>query len=564
GAAVGALARHRLLPQRELAVLVAVAGPEGLAAVRAFLHDLALAALRTGDARRLRRRRLGPDLADVLAFRVAGAAVEGAEAAALERHRPAAHLAGRDLFLRAAVGRRGGLGRRLLDVAGVLALRIVTAGDERAEASEAHQQPRAALGTGLVERDALALDVGHLHARRLQVPRELLIEFRHRPLPPEPALLDLVELLLQGGRVTFVQDVVEALLEHAVDQPAQGRGTEAPLHPVDVVAIGEHGEDGGVGRGPADAVLLQRLDQGGLAVLRRRLSEVLLRKELHQLERLALAQRRQHGAFAVGLLARVLVRGLAVDRQEAGALQHLARGAEHVAAVLDVHLGHVEDGGLHLRGDEAVPDQLVELPLVLFEETPDRLRRQVEAGGADRLVGVLRSGLRRIDVRLCGQGVRAVGGGDVLAPAHERLLGHAGRVGAHVGDETGRAAVADLAPFVEPLGEGHGALDGEAVPPRRFLLQAAGDERRRRTLPRLLALHLGDDEAAAFQIADDARRLLAVVDFGLAAFDAVQAGVEDRRLGGLEIGAEQPVFLGAEGLDRGLPVADHLEGHGLH
>src|SRR6185295_1931684 len=146
GAAVGALARHRLLPQRELAVRVAVAGPEGLAAVRALLHDLALAALRTGDARRLRRRGLGSRLADVLAFRIAGTAEEGAEAAALERHRPAAHLARRDLLLRAsAVGGRGSAvgGCRLLDVAGVLALRIVAAGDERAEPAEPHQQARA-------------------------------------------------------------------------------------------------------------------------------------------------------------------------------------------------------------------------------------------------------------------------------------------------------------------------------------------------------------------------------------------------------------------------------------
>src|SRR6185295_17819754 len=233
GAAVRALAEHRLLPQRELAVRIAVAGPERLAAARALLHDLALAALGAGHARRLGRRGLKSDLADVLALGVAGTAVERAEAAALERHRPAADLAGRDLCFGAAVGgRRGRLGGRLLDVAGVLALRIVAAGDERPEAAEAHQQARAALGTRLVEGYAFALDVGHLLAGRLQVAAELLIEVGHRLLPGEPAALDLVELHLQRGGVALVEDVVEPLLEHAVDQGAERRGAEAPGHAV--------------------------------------------------------------------------------------------------------------------------------------------------------------------------------------------------------------------------------------------------------------------------------------------------------------------------------------------
>src|SRR5436305_7663874 len=117
GAAVRALADDRLLPEGEFAVRVAVAGPEGLAAAGALLDDLPLAALGAGDAGRLRRRRLGADLADVLALGVAGAAVEGAEAAPLEGHRPAAHLARRDLFFprRGAVACRQGLARGLLD-----------------------------------------------------------------------------------------------------------------------------------------------------------------------------------------------------------------------------------------------------------------------------------------------------------------------------------------------------------------------------------------------------------------------------------------------------------------
>src|SRR5436305_7060092 len=159
GAAVRALAGERLLPEREFAVRIAVARPEGLAAVGLLLDDLPLAALGAGDARGDRRRGLGAGLADVLALRVAGAPVEGAEAAALERHRLAAQLAGGGLLLgrRRAVRPRGGRG--LVDVAAVLAVRIVAAGDERPEAAEAHHQAGAVVGALLVERDAVVLAV---------------------------------------------------------------------------------------------------------------------------------------------------------------------------------------------------------------------------------------------------------------------------------------------------------------------------------------------------------------------------------------------------------------------
>src|SRR6185436_12141723 len=145
GAALRALLGNRLLPEGELAVREAAAGPEGLAAARGLLQHLALLALRAGHAGRLglRCRRRLARLAQVLALRVAGAAIEDPEAAAPERHRPAALFAGRNLLLR---GRRGGgrslgrfaagavaRGRRgFLDVPGVLALGVVRAGDEGA------------------------------------------------------------------------------------------------------------------------------------------------------------------------------------------------------------------------------------------------------------------------------------------------------------------------------------------------------------------------------------------------------------------------------------------------
>ena len=86
----------------------------------------------------------------------------------------------------------------------------------------------------------------------------------------------------------------------------------------------------------------------------------------------------------------VLARRVLEDGEEAGELQHFARGAEREVADGDVHVGDVEHRGLHLRGDEAVPDQLVEPVLLAGQEVLDRLGIELDRGRADGLVGVLR------------------------------------------------------------------------------------------------------------------------------------------------------------------------------
>ncbi len=262
-----------------------------------------------------------------------------------------------------------------------------------------------------------------------------------------------------------------------------------------------------------------------------------------------------------------LVDHLLVDREEAGALEHLARGAQPAAAALDVDLGDVEEGGKHLARHEAVPDQPVELELVRLEPGRGGLGREVEVGRADRLVGVLRSLLRGVDVGLVGQLVGAVAGGDQLAHAGDRLVGDAGRVGAHVGDEAELAAIADHPSLVEPLRQRHRALDREAVAARRLLLQPAGDEGGRGALLRLLALDRGDPELAARELGLDRGGGLGAADLGLPAVELVEPRDELGRRssgGGGEPRADHPVLDRHEGVDLGLPVADHLERHRLH
>ncbi len=52
-------------------------------------------------------------------------------------------------------------------------------------------------------------------------------------------------------------------------------GVKSALLLLDVIALLNFGDNGGIGAGPADAFLFQRLDQRRLVVTRRRLREVL-------------------------------------------------------------------------------------------------------------------------------------------------------------------------------------------------------------------------------------------------------------------------------------------------
>ena len=75
----------------------------------------------------------------------------------------------------------------------------------------------------------------------------------------------------------------------------------------------------------------------------------------------------------------------------------VAGGLENVIAGGDHGLRRVEHAVRHLAGDEALPDQLIQLVLVLRQRRFDVLRRQRDGCRADRLMAVLRV-LARLEV----------------------------------------------------------------------------------------------------------------------------------------------------------------------
>ena len=230
-------------------------------------------------------------------------------------------------------------------------------------------------------------------------------------------------------------------------------------------------------------------------------------------------------------------------------------------------------GVSHLRGDRALPDELVEAEFVAGELL-GHLGRGAEgvAGGTDGLVGFLRVRcLAAVDPRRLRHVLGAVQLGGLAPGGRDGLVAQRGRVRTHIGD---------VAVFVEPLGHLHRALRGEAQLAAGLLLQGGGGERRGRAA----GVRLGVDGAdAEFGVLQPRRErggeflvevdgvaggeLAVVVEVpaagDLGAVDGGEFGFEGAGTGA-ELAGEVPVGGGLEGHPLAFAVHHHAGDDGLH
>src|SRR5262245_23130681 len=411
----------------------------------------------------------------------------------------------------------------------------------------------------------------------LQVDGELVVKLLQRRRPRQLAVFDLVQFLLHPRRVLDVEQVGETLDQQVVDDRAEFGGPELAFDLLDVFAILNDRHDRGVGRRPPDAFLLERLDQRGFGVARRRFGEMLIRRERVEFQLFALLDLRQFRRALLVVFV-LLVLAFLINREEAVELDHRACGAERVfLSGGDVDRGLIEDGGHHLRGDEPLPDKPVERQFVLLQIWRDLVRRAIGRSRADRLVRVLRVLLRAIVDRFFGQIFFAVLPDDEVADFRERALGDARRIGAHVGDQSDRAFAAEFDAFVQPLRDLHCFLGRKAQLARRLLLELRGDEGRDGVALLLPGRDVGDDIARAFEFDQDVFSRLFVLDVKLGLLNAVvEAGgldrlrrdlikprVERRRQLRGEVRDDRPVFGFNEGQNVALALDDQSHGHGL-
>ena len=373
---------------------------------------------------------------------------------------------------------------------------------------------------------------------------------------------DAVEIVLHARGEAVVDEPPEVLLEQRDDGEREERRNERRPLLEDVAPVEDRAEDRCVRRGAADAELLERAHERRLGVARRRVRLVSLRLELLELDRVALRHVRQ-AAFVVFALGHALVRvaALLVGGEEAAECDHRAGGAElrllaRRGGAGDAERDGLAGGVLHLRGDRADPDQLVQRELVTVQLACQLLRRSKRvAGRPDRLMRLLRVlHLALVAARLLRDVLVAVQLARLAASGGERRLRQRRRVGAHV---------RDVAVLVEALGESHRRLGREAELAARVLLQGRRHERRARAADVRLPLDAGDPERGAFEPFDEPASRFAVelVCFAakLSVRPEVSAGRHALRVHGDETGLERIRIEGCEEI----PPLGGAEGHPL-
>ena len=143
------------------------------------------------------------------------------------------------------------------------------------------------------------------------------------------------------------------------------------------------------------------------------------------------------------------------------------------------------------------------------------------------------------------------------------VVGETGRIRPHVRDEPHPPLLAELDALVQFLCEHHGSLRMEAEPARGLLLQRAGDERGPGVPPDRLFLDVGDLERLLADIVDVSLGGRPVADDRIVPRNLEELGKKRLVRPSPEFADDRPVFVGNEGGDRLLPLADQADGNGL-
>ena len=217
----------------------------------------------------------------------------------------------------------------------------------------------------------------------VQILFEGTIEFAENFVLGVLLLSNLIQLFLHLGREADVDESLKIFGKHIHGHNAK-LGNEQLFGLFDNVTAGKQCNDGRCkGAGAADALLLQLLDERCFGEVCRRLSEVLLCR--HELVKQQLGAR--FDVRNLGVLFFIVI--FAVQLQEAREFQHGACCAQLVVGSINRQGGNVINSVGHLAGNNAVPDESIQLELVAGKILLHLGRGTHDAGRTNRLMRVL-------------------------------------------------------------------------------------------------------------------------------------------------------------------------------
>mmetsp|Transcript_8878 Transcript_8878/g.32017 ORF Transcript_8878/g.32017 Transcript_8878/m.32017 type:complete len:304 (+) Transcript_8878:719-1630(+) len=215
-------------------------------------------------------------------------------------------------------------------------------------------------GVQLVDHDAVS-DIHHVRHR----PLERVPEIAQKEGPPEFRVGDPVQLLLHAARVVQVHVHRKVELKELCDEVPPRGGDQPARRPHNVAPRGEHLYDRRVGRWPADATFLQRLDQGAVRELGRGAGVMLTRHHPRGLAGVPLPEGLEGPHFLEG--SPPCPRALRIRGQVALKDRRGERAPERDAIPRKLEGEGLGPGVRHLAAHRDAPDQVVEPPVPGFQ-----------------------------------------------------------------------------------------------------------------------------------------------------------------------------------------------------
>ena len=356
---------------------------------------------------------------------------------------------------------------------GIAAFGEVGASQELAEASLAdnHHGAVVALVAGNVGDLQRDFDNRNSHACVVQILFEGTIEFAENFVLGVLLLGNLIQLFLHLGGEADVDESLEIFGEHIYGHNAK-LGNEQLFGLFDNVTACKQCNDGRCKcAGAADALLLQLFDKRCFGEVRRRLGEVLLCR--HELVKQQLAA--GFNVRNLGVLFFIVI--FAVQLQEAQEFQYGACCTQLVFGGINRQGGNIINSVRHLTGNNAVPDERIQLQLVIGEVLLHLGRGTHDAGRTNRLMCVLSVLFGAVMVFLRRAEFAADVLLDIVADFGNGNLCQTHGVGSHVGNQADGSFAQGYA-FIKLLCEHHGLFGAEVELFVGLLLHAGGSKRR--------------------------------------------------------------------------------------
>ncbi len=175
-------------------------------------------------------------------------------------------------------------------------------------------------------------------------------------------VLDCIQFVLHFGSKAVIHNGGKIFYHQTVGNFAQRSRNKRLTFPLYVIASQNGRNNGGIRAGASDIQILQCLNQRSIVIAYGRLGKVLCQIGIVCAQCFSLTESRQPNILNFGriiCLLALLILTLLIDRHIARKSNRISAGAENIPCAGKINADGIQNGGFHLAGNKAFPNQLI-------------------------------------------------------------------------------------------------------------------------------------------------------------------------------------------------------------